>query len=194
MSDQFNDAELAAEEKQVPNDQLKRITAMAEQLLAAQDEVKRLTDALANAKADQNRLEQEDLPELMREVGLKSFKLEDGREIELVDEVSCAITEANHSAAMKWLEDHKFGGLIKTNILFSFGRDQRDQAIKLAKEFQDEARKLELAIDSVVKEGVYAATLKSFVKEQMAKGENLPADIFSIHPYSKVKVSKAKSK
>lgn len=82
------------------SEQLERMMTMAEQLLSTQDRVKQLTDELTETKQELTRLEQEDLPELMREVGFTSFTMKDGRMIELVDEISCGIAEENRTAAM----------------------------------------------------------------------------------------------
>jgi hypothetical protein len=35
------------------------------------------------------------------------------------------------------------------------------------------------------KEGVHAQTLKAFIKEQMAKGVDVPLELFGAYPYSK---------
>lgn len=172
------------------SDELKRIVLMAEQLLEAQEQVKRLTDSLAEAKKLQAQLEQEDLPSMMQELGFKSFALKDGRQLELVEDVQCGITEANHQAAMRWLDENNFGGLIKTRLEATFNRENRAEALELAAHMREEAQKHEVTVDPVVAESVHAATLKSFIKEQLAKGAKLPFDLFSIHPFNRVKIKK----
>jgi len=165
---------------------------MAEQLLQTQDRVKALADELAETKREMIRLEQEDLPELMREVGFTSFSMKDGRIIELADELSCGITDENRPAAMAWLDKNGFGGLIKTKLEVMFNREDREFAVKLADRMADEAEREEIIIDREVVENVHAATLKKFIKEEMEKGNAVPFDLFSIHPYSKVKIRKGK--
>ena len=174
------------------SEQLERMMEMADQLLLTQDRVKALVDELSEAKSELTRLEQEDLPELMREVGFTSFTVKDGRVIELVDEISCGITEENRPAAMAWLDDNGFGGLIKTKLEVVFNREDRAVAIKLADRMADEAEREEVIIDREVVENVHAATLKKFIKEEMEKGKTVPADLFSVHPYSKVKIKQGK--
>lgn len=174
------------------SDQLERIMTMAEQLLQTQGRVKQLTDELADTKREMSRLEQEDLPELMREVGFSSFCLNDGSIVELTDDLSCGIADANRREAMAWLDSNGFGGLIKTKLEIIFNREDREFAIKLADRMADEAEKEEVIIDREVVENVHAATLKKFIKEEMEKGNAVPFDLFSIHPYSKVKIKKGK--
>jgi len=43
-----------------------------------------------------------------------------------------------------------------------------------------------------VMENVHAATLKKFIKEELEKGSTVPFDLFSVHPYSKVKIRQGK--
>lgn len=174
------------------NGKLERIMMMADQLLATQAEVARLTEALEKAQAQQTRLEQEDLPELMREVELTSFRMKDGSEIELVDEISCGITKENSAAAMAWLDKNNFGGIIKTLVKMTFNREDREAAVTLAHEIEAKAKEQGVSAIPEVAESVHAATLKAFVKEELSKGNAIPFDLFSIHPYSKVKIKKGK--
>ena len=174
------------------SDQLDRMMAMAEQLLLTQDRADELADELAETKRELTRLEQEDLPELMREVGFTSFTMKDGRMIELADEISCGITDEHRPAAMAWLDENGFGGLIKTKLEVMFNREDRALALRLADHMAEEAEREEVVIDREVVENVHAATLKKFIKEEMEKGNAVPFDLFSVHPYSKVKIKKGK--
>lgn len=174
------------------SEQLARIRVMAERLVLAQNMVRRLTQELEVAKEVEKRLEREDLPELMREVGFTSFSLNDGSKAELVEDVACNITQDNSKDAMAWLDANGFGGLIKTQMLVTFNREDRAEAVKLAQGVVDAARKADVEIAPVVTEKVHPATLKSFVKEELSKGTKVPFDLFSIHPYSKVKIKPGK--
>lgn len=178
--------------KKEKDGKLARIMTMAEQLLETQATVARLTEELEKAQAQQTRLEQEDLPELMREVELTSFRMKDGREIELVDEISCGISKENTQAAMSWLEKNNFGGIIKTLVKMSFDREDRAAAVELARDVEAKARAQGVTVMPEVVESVHAATLKAFVKEELGRGNAIPFDLFSIHPYSKVKIKKGK--
>lgn len=174
------------------SEQLSRIREMAEKLVAAQNEVRRLNEALEAAKEVEKRLEREDLPELMREVGFTSFALNDGSEVELIDDISCNITEDNVQDAMAWLDGNGFGGLIKTQMQVTFNREDRTKALGLAELLFANAKKHGVEIAPVLNEKVHPATLKSFIKEELSKGTAVPFDLFSIHPYSKVKIKPGK--
>lgn len=165
---------------------LQRAVQLAELLIELRNKVEDLETQLTAAKADVRRVEQEDLPDLMQELGLETFKLKTGQVIEVKPEVDCSITEEKRAAAHSWLVDRGFGGLIKTEVVVTFGRGEHDAAEDFANECAERGKQPNLV------ERVHPSTLKSFVKEQMAAGRPLPFDLFGVHPYNKVKISSAK--
>ncbi len=118
--------------------------------------------------------------------------MKDGSEIELVDEISCGITKENNQEAMAWLDKNNFGGIIKTLVKMAFNREDRATAVKLAGDVESRAKEQGATVLPEVIENVHASTLKAFVKEELSKGHAIPFDLFSIHPYSKVKIKKGK--
>lgn len=160
---------------------LQRALKLAELLLAARKNVERLDAELRTAKDEVRRLEQEDLPELMQELGLETFKLASGESVEVKQDVECGISEERRARAHAWLTENGFGGLIKTEVVARFGRDERDAAVEAAEKINGE-----------MVERVHPATLKSFVKEQMEAGRAIPFDLFGIHPFNRVKITAAK--
>ncbi len=160
---------------------LQRAVQLAELLLKLRENVTRLETELEAAKKDVRRVEQEDLPDLMQELGLETFKLKSGETIEVKPEVDCGISEERRAKAHDWLTVNGFGGLIKTEVVAKFGRDEREAAVACAEQIGGE-----------MIERVHPSTLKSFVKEQMAAGKPLPFDLFGVHPYNKVKITAAK--
>lgn len=160
---------------------LQRAVQLAELLLKLRQNVERLETELETAKTDMRRVEQEDLPDLMQELGLETFKLTTGETIEVKPEVDCGISEERRARAHTWLTENGFGGLIKTEVVAKFGRDERDAAVACAQQIGGE-----------MVERVHPSTLKSFVKEQMAAGKPVPFDLFGVHPYNKVKITAAK--
>ena len=160
---------------------LQRAVQLAELLLKLRQNVERLETELEAAKKDMRRVEQEDLPDLMQELGLETFKLTTGELIEVKPEVECGISEERRARAHAWLTENGFGGLIKTEVVAKFGREEREAAVACAQQIGGE-----------MIERVHPSTLKSFVKEQMAAGKPVPFDLFGVHPYNKVKITAAK--
>lgn len=172
------------------DDAMKRISALAASLVKASNKVAKLTDELAAAKKEVLRIEREDLPELMRELELSSITLQDGSTIDVNDDFDCTITEANKEAALNWLKTNGFGGIIKTSVFAEFGKDEGDQAER----FRLSAQSLINDHDVMIKEGVHPGTLKAFIREQREQGKNVPAKLFSIHPYSKANYKQKRSR
>lgn len=158
---------------------LKRVVELAERLQDKIAEFNSLKDSLEIAKAEMLRLEREDLPELMSEVGLEEFRLKDGTVVKITEDCSAAITDATRERALRWLIDNDFGGLIKTQVTVEFGRGDRESAEALAQELAESRSGVEC------KEAVHPSTLKAFVKEQMRDGKPIPMDLFNVYPYSK---------
>jgi hypothetical protein len=171
------------------NDILTQIAELSELLRQADADVAVLVTELQEAKEAVRRLQEEDLPELMREVGLSEIKLADGSSIKVVDEVDCSISEDRRARAHDWLTANGFGGIIKSAITVEFGRDEHDQALAAAEKIHDVTGR-----DATLKEAVHPQTLKAFVKEQMAAGVSVPQELFGIRPYSKAKLTKARAK
>lgn len=166
-----------------PKDALKRAILMGELMVQADKEVNRLNDELKIAKARYNKIAMDTLPTLLKELKLAFIGLENGVMIEVKGDLSTSITKVNHDLAMAWLIDNKFGGIIKTNVTVAFSAEEQEAAAEFA-----EATMLEH--DGVIyKAAVHPATLKSFVKEQLAAGTALPLDLFSVHEYSIAKLT-----
>lgn len=159
------------------SDDLQRIVRMSEVMVRAEQRVEELTEQLRVAKSELERIATEDLPTLMSEIGLKEITLADGAKLSVNPDVSCSISEARRPEAHAWLEEHGFGGLIKSEVRLQLGREELERAREVAEQ-----------IGGFVVEQVHPATLKSFVKEQRAAGVTLPEDLFGIQPYDRAKL------
>lgn len=199
MSDQpaFDLAAACADEKP-QGDALARVTALVQLMADASRNVDDLANQLTAAKADLKRIEQDDLPDLMRELGIADIKLADGSRVEVLDDVHCGISEERRAEAHAWLTANGFGGLIKTNVSVAFDREEAEEARELAARLREE-----LEQDVALAESVHPATLKSFVKEQLEAEANpdrkpgspvLPRETFAVFQFAKAKVHAAKAK
>ena len=165
---------------------LKRLKEMGQKMVNQEAKVKELEDELKAAKLKLNDMQLVDLPEMFAEYGLSEIKLEDGTVISVKEEVSCAITAKNKPMALKWLLDNNYGGLIKTEVAIAFERGDYEAAQQAMNELAERYG------DVQGKQVVHPATLKSFVKERMEAGDNIPMELFSVHPYSKATMKKGK--
>lgn len=163
---------------------LERVSKLGRLMVRQQERVKEIEAELKEAKAALRQTAEEDLPDLMIEVGLSEIKLSNGETISLSENVTASIPKKSQFAAMRWLADNGFGGLIKTEVTVPFGRGEYDQATETAKSLADKFS------DVNVKEIVHPATLKSFVTEQMQEGHAIPMDLLGVHVYNVAKLKK----
>ena len=155
------------------------VVALAAALVRAQETVEQAELVLKEAKATQLRLEREDLPTAMAELGITELRLASGQSILLKSDVDARITDP---AALAWLDSNGFGSLIKTSIEVALGREDRGTAAKVVSSLQA------IGLQPEVTEGVHPQTLKAFVREQLAAGAAIPFDLFNIHPYQKATI------
>jgi len=169
-----------------PEGSLERAIQMGKLMSAADEKVTRLTEELKAAKARFNGIAMDTLPTLLKELGLESIKLETGETIEVKGDLSASITAANNFAAMKWLVDNSYGGIIKTLVTTTFAANEHDLAVEFAAMVGEDHEGV------VFKETVHPMTLKSFIKEQLASGGAIPLELFSVHEYSVAKLTQPK--
>lgn len=155
--------------------ELTRIVAMAELLRSQQADLAAAEQAVKEAKAAMLTTERETLPLLMTELGLTEIKLKDGAVVSVKEDVDVKIPEARRSEAMDWLVKNGFGGIVKTEVSKQFGAGEMNEAVTLYETIGDGAK---------LASTVHHSTLKSFVREQLAQGTNIPYDMFGIFPYS----------
>lgn len=172
-----------------PSDALARISDLARLMTEQQAEVSRIEDELSAAKRELLRTETEDLPELMRELGLGELKLTDGSKVTIKDDVHCGLSEERRAAGLAWLEEHDFGGMIKTELSISFGRGEAEIAAELAEKVAELVDR-----DVLLARNVHAATLKAFIKEQLALGAAGALDtdakaLFAVAPFARAKLT-----
>lgn len=158
------------------------ISLLARQLVGAEKEVERAEDILKRAKEDARRLREEALPSAMDEAGVKELTLESGEKITVTTEVYCSIPVAKREEAFAWLESNNFGGLIKSDVSVAFDRGDKSKAEALVQRLAAEGLTPEMSTT------VHPQTLKAFVKEQLAKGANVPLDLFGARPVNTARV------
>lgn len=163
-----------------------RLAALVRRVKDVERAVKAAEDELAFNKAQLRELTEVELPDVMAEVGITEMTLDDGTVVTIKEAVQAAITEANKQAAFQWLVQHGFGSIIKTAVSVEFNAGHRDDAVELANELA--ARQTEVRLD----EKVHPQTLKAFVRERLAAGDEVPMDLFSVFPRNVAKIRSAK--
>lgn len=154
-----------------PSD-LATLSRLAEQLNSAELEAAKLEEQLAAAKAKVTDLAERQIPEMMDGLGMKTFTTKSGFRVDVKRTIRASIPAGNKDRAMKWLDDHGHSGLIKRSILVAFDRDQEKEARKLEAQLGKKFENVKTDLK------VEPSTLRSFIGEQLEKGEAIPLELF----------------
>ena len=160
--------------KAVNNDGLKTIAEYASAISAQELIVEQLEAQLKEAKKQLRSLTDESLPQLLLELGVSEFKLEDGTKVTVKNIYGATIPAALREEAHKWLRDNGHGDIIKNVISASFGMGEDH----LAEKFKEAAKDKGLVCEQ--KESVHSQTLRGFVKGEIEKGKDIPQDLFGV--------------
>lgn len=164
-------------------DSLERLAALCAVMIETAKDIERKKAELDALQKNYNRLSMDDVPTLMREVKLSEVALEDGTRITMEPRISASISKERNLAAMNWLKENGYSGIIKTAVAIEFPKDQSEDAIELTRELMEEFEGV------TMEEKVHPMTLKSFVAERLAAGDSIPMDLFGVHEITVAKIT-----
>ena len=165
---------------------LKTVSELARAIAAKEAQVADLDRQLKDAKKELLKLTDEDLPASMAEMGLASFTLDDGSQIDVKPTYGASILVDNRPKAYEWLRDNGYDDIIKNNVSVSFGRgeDDRANAFKAVAEKEGYIPQQETSI--------HAGTLKAFVRERIEAGDEFPMELFGAYVGQRATIKKGK--
>lgn len=186
MTDQIYDYSNYEQEAQAVGDNLMgALVGLADKQEAAEAEVERLEELLKEAKSNLQRITEHEIPKLMD--GLEgTINLPDGRKITIAEKIRASISGDKKPMAMRWLDDHGHGGIIKRRFIVEFGKGQEEWA----KQFEEQLASSSTPLNVKKERNVHWQTLDAFVREQLENGEELPLDIFGVYRQRFAKVKK----
>lgn len=165
---------------------LKTVSELARAIAAKEAQVADLDRQLKDAKKELLKLTDEDLPASMAEMGLASFTLDDGSQIDVKPTYGASILVDNRPKAYEWLRDNGYDDIIKNNVSVSFGRGEDD----LANAFKAVAEKEGYVPQQDT--SIHAGTLKAFVRERIEAGDEFPMELFGAYVGQRAFIKKAK--
>lgn len=155
-------------------DDLHELTKLAEAQRAAEASVEKLEEELKSAKEVLKNIAEKQLPQKMEEVGLTTFETSSGISVEISEKIRASLAPENRPKAYAWLEENGFGGMIKSNVVVNFGRNEITEAATLVEQLRLSNRLANL------ERKVEPMTLTAFVSEQLTQGKDIPLDIFGV--------------
>ena len=159
------------------------IATACNKLLDIQKEVSALEDQLKKKKEQELKLSEQDIPNLMQKAGASSIKLTDGTAVEIKPYYGARIPASRTEEAFDWLRENNFADLIKNNVTLTFGRNEDNMAKSLVDDLRNKGHNVKQA------EKVEPMTLKAFVREQIEKGKDVPADLFGVYVATRTKIT-----
>ena len=159
------------------------IAELCNKLLDVQKEVTTLEDKLKKKKEEELKLSEQDIPNLMQKAGVAALKLTDGSSVEIKPYYGARIPASRTDEAFDWLRENNYGDLIKNNVTLTFGRNEDNVAKTLVDELRQKGHNVKQA------EKVEPMTIKAFVREQIEKGKNVPADLFGVYVATRTKIT-----
>ena len=156
---------------------------LADECILAEAEVSLLEDNLQKAKNLLKDIVEKRIPDATDGLDGK-FDLGDGRTIEIKENIRASIAGDKKLPAIKWLNEHDFGHIVKRQVIFEFGKGEE----KKVADFKKAIAKLKLPLVMKDKTDVHNATLVAFIKEQLGEGVDIPTDTFGIFRQRTAKV------
>ena len=164
-----------SEATEFTDQQMGALGIAANRLINKQIEIKDAETELKNLKAQERKINQEEIPAMMENLGFETITLSDGRKIAVKDAVQCGIAAADRPRAYVWMDENGHGDLIKIALTAKFARGDRDMADECFEALVD------VGASPNQIESVHAGTLKAWAREELAQGHSLPSDLFKIH-------------
>ena len=165
---------------------LKTIAELAEKIQSQEQQIANTEEDLKKQKEELRNLQNEELPMLMQEIGIKKFELEDGSSVNVKEIYAGSISQANKEKAFNWLRQNKFDDIIKNTVTTAFGKGE-DTA---AQNFMDIAE--QAGYTPIQKTEVHPQTLKAFIKERVEGGDEFPMELFGAYIGYKAEIKKSK--
>jgi len=182
------DFESDAQAITVQDNSLAAISELGRQAILIEKDIEDLEATLAEKKEALRNLTDERIPDALKEIGMKSFEMADGSEIEVKPFYSASIPADRRGEAYEWLRAHGFDDIIKNTVSVQFGRGEDDAAGDLINVIRKQGLLPEQA------EKIESQTLKAWVREMVEQGTEFPTELFGAYTGLKAKIKRAKSK
>ena len=178
--------ELTGEE--ITTEQLSSIAQLVSTQVALESDVAAMEARLDEQKDKLRNLSENTIPEAMMAIGLSEMKLASGEAVSIKKFYSASISADKQYQALDWLRKSGNGDIIKNNVTCQFGKGEDDIAGLLVQELQKKGLQPEQ------KTFVHPMTLKSFVKDRIENGQELPQELFGVFVGNKTKITPATKK
>ena len=149
----------------------KKLSGLVRRYNEKQQQIEETQNYLKGLKEEKQRIAFEQIPMLMDEMGIERIDV-DGAIVKLKSFVSASIPADRKQEAFNWLREHGHEGIIKNEIVVSFGKGEDNVAGDVMYQLEEKGFHPEQ------KTHIHSMTLKGFIREQVEKGNNIDLDLF----------------
>lgn len=188
-----NEPDMDFEEEEASPEKMAKLHMMVDRLDAMELECEQMEEKLKEKQKEARTLRENDIPDYMLSIGVKSIETQSGLKVELKEEVRVSFFAKNpekRGPAFEWLKAHGHDGLVKNVVSVQFGKDQE----QVAEKFVAYAKQFERPIDVAQKQDIHSSTLKSFLTEQLELGTGVPLELFGAMQQKFARIKRPKSK
>lgn len=172
--------------------QRERLERLVRQAIEWQGTIASLQSELDSASKDLAKVLDDQLPELMAELAIDEFKMQDGTKVKLVERFTASVSKRNEVQAAAIFKRLKAGDLVQYAMTMTFGASGDNR--KTIQEIKAWSVKAKVPLDT--KTVVNTATLKAWVRDQLHAGKLQPGelDALGVHVHNTVDVKQPKEK
>jgi DNA-binding protein H-NS len=169
----------------VKDEDLSSVAALAKRAKMLEKEIEEFESVLKERQEQLRKMQEETLPNMLAELGMKEFTMSDGSKITVKPFYSASIKEENRAQAYEWLRDNGYDDIIKNTVSVRFGRNED----KLCESLLNQLREQNYPVEQAQK--IEPQTLKAWVREQTERGTAFPTELFGVFIGQKATIKSA---
>ena len=169
---------------QVDKDGASLLSNLIRRSIDTDDQNKDAEQHLKDLKFKKHKINTEDIPALMENMGLTTIEVDDHK-VKLRNYVHARIPEDRKQEAYAFLRSIGEESIIKNEVTVSFDRGQDNMAGDLVGELNNRG------LEPNQKTHIHPMTLKGWCKDRIDQGKELDFDLFGIHAGVEAKVTRS---
>ena len=162
---------------------LERLVSLSNSMTQKERRVEELEEELRTAKQELRDIQEEQIPDVMMELGVSEVTLTDGRKLTIKEDLHAKIADKNRQEAHAWMVEHGYGDIIKNQVVVNVETGNQESLNSLLGILNSNAYE-----DYSLKNNIHFQTLKKFVKENIEAGVDIPLNLFGVFMSKKAQI------
>jgi len=177
---------------EVSGGDLELLTGLAERQKELEAQISAKQAEIKDLEAQVREISWKQIPELLDSLNMESFRLRDGSEISVEENLRMSIPKDpdRRAEVIAWLLANDGAYLIKEEFGIKFDKGEGDAA----QQFKEYCEKYPGRLNMAHFEGVETNSVKSFVKHKLEDGEEVPLALLGAHRQTIAKIKEGKKR